>query len=465
MTEDKKKEKMTEQKYFSFDKNFQEKIVHAMLVDQKWAIQFIEVLDINYFQYAYLKLVSNSYISYYEKYKEFPSQELLITMLKEDLKSNVDAALKNQIKELFFRIETNKDLSDLLYVKDRSLDFCKRASLQKALEQSVEFINTEKYEKVVDVIKKALAAGCEHNVGLELTNDIEARYSETYRKTIPTGIPELDSRKILNGGLGAGELGFIVAASGVGKSHILVQFGASALKQKKNVVYYSFELNERMVGIRFDSNIVGINSLDCFDQKERIKHFYKTNSEELGKLVIKYYPTGQASCQTLRAHLDKLAMKGFRPDLILVDYAGIMRSADKNDLLRLELKKVAEELREFADETQCAIWSAAQSNKEGAGAEFIDMTNIAESFGVAHVADVIIGLARQPAQKATGFGNIFIAKNRAGIDGIKYHIHLDTSQSRMKVLTDSEAVEMAKNIDEDGLNFIKTKFKETLNKK
>jgi replicative DNA helicase len=465
MTDNKKKEKMTEQKQFSFDKNFQEKIMQAMLADQKWAVQFIEVLDINYFQYAYLKLISNNYISYYGKYKEFPSTDLLITMLKDDLKSNVDSALKDQIKEFFFRVETNKDYGDLAYVKDRSLDFCKRASLQKALEQSVDLINTEKYEKVADVIKKALSAGSEHNVGIELTADIDARYSETYRKTVPTGIRELDQKKILNGGLGAGEVGFVVAPTGVGKSHLLVQFGASALKAKKNVVHYTFELNERITGIRYDSNLLGINSIDCFDKKEDVRQFYEQNKEELGRLVIKYYPTGQASCQTLRAHLDKLAGKGFKADLILVDYAGIMRSADRNELLRLELKKVCEELRELASEVQCPVWSAIQSNKEGANAEIIDVTNMAESYGQAHVADFILGLTRQSAQKSTGFGNIFIAKNRAGIDGVKYHVHLDTSQSKMRVLTDEEASEMAAEIkNEDNMDFIKKKFKDTLKK-
>lgn len=465
MTDNKKKEKMTEQKQFSFDKNFQEKIMQAMLVDQKWAVQFIEVLDINYFQYAYLKLISNNYLSYYGKYKEFPSTELLITMLKDDLKSNVDSMLKDQIKEFFYRVETNKDLGDLAYVKDRSLDFCKRASLQKALEQSVDFINTEKYEKVVDVIKKALSAGSEHNVGLELTADIDARYSETYRKTVPTGIPELDQKKILNGGLGAGEIGFVVAPTGVGKSHLLVQFGASALKAKKNVVHYTFELNERITGVRYDSNLLGINSIDCFDKKEDVRQYYEDNKEELGRLVIKYYPTGQASCQTLRAHLDKLAGKGFKADLILVDYAGIMRSADKNELLRLELKKVCEELRELASEMQCPVWSAIQSNKEGANADIIDVTNMAESYGQAHVADFILGLTRTSAQKSTGFGNIFIAKNRAGIDGVKYHVHLDTSQSKMRVLTDAEASEMAAEVkDESNMDFIKKKFKDTLRK-
>ena len=50
---------------------------------------------------------------------------------------------------------------------------------------------------------------------------------------VPTGIPELDKRGILSGGLGRGELGVITAPTGVGKSHFLVNLGAEALTQGK----------------------------------------------------------------------------------------------------------------------------------------------------------------------------------------------------------------------------------------
>ena len=51
-----------------------------------------------------------------------------------------------------------------------------------------------------------------------------------------------------------------------GKSHVLVHIGAQALKQGKNVLYYSYELNERAIGIRFDSHLLEINSTDCYEQ-------------------------------------------------------------------------------------------------------------------------------------------------------------------------------------------------------
>lgn len=432
-----------ETKSFSgFDRSFQEKIVQALIIDRVWASQMAEVLQIDFFEFNHLKKIVACYFSYHSKYKEFPSIEMLAHIIVDELRGTQDAVLKDQIKALLDKTETEPDLRDLGYVKDKSLDFCRRAGLQKALEESVDLIATEKYEKVVEVIKSAINAGNEHNPGLDLTDDIDARYSETFRKTTPTGVPELDKREILNGGLGAGEIGVVVALSGVGKSHLLTHFGASALLSGKNVLHYTYELSERATGIRYDSHLLGIDSLDLYERKEEVRKYYKENGENLGRLKIKYYPTGSATVNTIRAHIDKLAVENFRPDLIVIDYAGIMRSTERYDLLRLELKKVFEELRGFAAEMDIPIWTAAQSNKEGNNSEVIDMTNMAEAYSQAHVADFILGLARKSMNKSTGYGNIFVAKNRNGMDGIKFDIHLSTAQSRLRVLTPEELSEM-----------------------
>lgn len=431
-----------EEKKFSFDKSFQEKIIIAMIYDRVWASQFSEVLNVNYFEYAHLKKLSSIYVNYHNKYKEFPTLELLAQIVAEDLKNINDSNLKEQIKFFLKYVAEFKDFGDLAYVKEKSLDFCKRAGLQKALEESVDLINTERYEKIVEIVKTAINAGTEHTSGLTLTEDVDARYSETYRRTVPTGIEQLDHRSILNGGLGGGEIGVVVAPSGTGKSHMLTDFGAAALLRGKNVVHYTFELNERAIGIRYDSRLLGINSTDCYMHKDEIKKFYNDNADTLGRLIIKYFPTGSATVNTLRAHIEKLSHSGFRPDLLVVDYAGIMRSTEKYELLRLELKKIFEELRGFAAELDIPVWTAAQSNKEGMNSDFVDMSNMAEAYAQAHIADFIVGLSRKSANKSTGYGNIFIAKNRAGMDGIKFEVHLDTAQSRLRILSDDEVMKM-----------------------
>lgn len=437
--------------HFNFDKNFQEKIVQAMIIDRIWAAQFAEVLDVNYFQVNYLKLISDRYIGYHKQFKEFPSQDLLKTVIFEELKSDKDLLLRQQIKTFLEKVAKNENLGDLPYVKEKSLDFCKRKGLEIALEKSVHLINTDNYDRVVTVIKEALAAGMATNPGLSLEDDIATRYTETSRNAIKTGIPQLDDRKILNGGLGSGEIGTVVALSGHGKSHILTQFGAEALKQGKNVVHYSFELRERIVGIRYDSYLCEMPSLECYNHIDEIRAHYTNNKANYGKLIIKEFPTRTATVVTLRNHIERLALTGFKPDLILVDYSGIMRSTEKYDLPRLELQRIFEELRGLAQELDVPIWTATQSNKEAANADFIDMTNMAESYGQSHACDVILGFHRKAEMKATGYGSLYIAKNRAGMDGIQFKVHLDTAQSRLRVLTDEEAEDYIPSKEEKSL--------------
>ncbi len=463
-TDNNSETRTTTTKKFTFDKLFQEKIVQAMIVDRNWAAQFSEVLEIDYFQYAYLKLIATEYLRFHKVYKEFPTADLLSQIIVKNLKeSGSDSILKDQVKEFFLgRIKQDKDLQDLGYVKEQSLMFCKRSAIHKALVKCVDLANSDNMsdqDKIFEEVKKAITAGNENTSGLDLFDDVAARYSETYRRTVPTGIKELDSRDMLNGGLGSGELGFVVAASGVGKSHVLVHLGAQALLQGKNVVYYTFELNERMTGIRFDSHLLDIGSTDCYDNKDIIQKFYNDNKDALGKLKIKYYATGSATVNTLRSHLEKLSAQSFRPDIILIDYAGIMRSTEKYDLLRLELKKICEELRQFAAEMDVPIWTALQSNKEGVNSDVVDITNLSEGYAQAHIADFIMGLSRPQKQKSTGYGTAFIAKNRAGKDGIMYKIHLDTSKSKLRILSEQEAAdvehELLTNEEEDALEKIR----------
>ena len=57
-------------------------------------------------------------------------------------------------------------------------------------------------------------------------------------------------------------------------------------------------------------------------------------------------------------------MKGFKPGLIIIDYADIMRSTRQYDSLRHELKLIYEELRNLAMELGIPVWTASQANRE-----------------------------------------------------------------------------------------------------
>ena len=274
-------------------------------------------------------------------------------------------------------------------------------------------------------------------------------------------IDYLDKKDILNGGLGKGELGVVTANTGVGKSHFLVHIGAEALRRGKNVVHYTFELSETAVGIRYDSNLCSIPSNDVRDRKADVAKRYE--DIDIGRLIIKEYPTGGPSVITLRNHLEKLSLKSFIPNLIIVDYADIMRSTRKYDSMRHELKLIYEELRNLAMDMNLPIWTASQANRDSANSDIVGLENMAEAYGKAMVADVVISLSRKAVEKSTGVGRLFVAKNRAGRDGILYPMRIDTAMSKIEVVDDINEISLSDAIKSDASDMkklLKEKWKE-----
>ena len=450
---------MKEEAYFGkYGKSFQEKIFQAFIADTSWAAQMIEVMTPTFFEQEYIRYLTSKYFSYYKKYKCFPTLPLLITIIRDDLREGNDIVLKDQIVEFLHRVKTNPDVGDLCFVKDKSLDFCKKQALREALEDAVDLIATEKYESVVTLMKDAISKGTPSTVGHNFFEDCESRFTVVNRNTCPTGIKEIDAKDILNGGLGRGEIGVVTAPTGVGKSHFLVHVGCEALRVGKNVIHYTFELSENAVGIRYDSNLCSIPSNQVIERKSEVLSKYENN--DLGRLIIKEYPTGSATVLTLRNHIEKLLLKGFVPSLIVVDYADIMRSSRSYDSLRHELKLVYEELRNMSMDMGVPVWTASQANRDAANASVVGLENMAEAYGKAMVADVVVSLSRKPLEKSSGCGRLFIAKNRAGRDGILFPIYLDTSMSKIKVMENADEMSLGDVVESD-----KSRLKDLLKEK
>ena len=421
----------------------------------------IEVMTPSFFEQKYLCYLSEKYFNYFVKYKSFPTLPLLVSIIRDDLKEGNDVILRDQIIEFLHRMKSNPDVGDLEYVKERSLDFCKKQALKDALEKSVELISTEKYESVVSVMKEAISKGMPSTLGHNFFEDYESRFAKINRVTCPTGIAQLDKRDILNGGLGRGEIGVITAPTGAGKSHFLVHVGAEALKVGKNVIHYTFELSENAVGIRYDSHLCGIPSSDIIDRKKEVLETYER--EKLGRLIIKEYPTGSATVMTIRNHIEKLLLKSFVPSLIVIDYADIMRSSRKFDSLRHELKLIYEELRNLSMDMNIPIWTASQANREASNATVVGLENMSEAYGKAMVADVVLSLSRKPLEKDTGVGRLFVAKNRAGRDGILFPVNVDCSMSKFWVVENSDELSLSEAVNSDNndmKNLLKRKWKE-----
>ena len=272
----------------------------------------------------------------------------------------------------------------------------------------------------------------ERNLGHEYLIDIEKRMSEMCRDTVKTNWPDID--KLLDGGLAKGELGFLVGAAGSGKSWVLTRLGAEAMKQGKNVVHITLELNENYVGLRYDSCFTGINFQDIRKNIDIVKN--KIDSVP-GKLFIKYFPIKTIASHSIKMHVERIQMlTGTKIDLIVVDYADLLRPAmaDRNANSYSEAGSVYEELRAVAGELQVPIWSASQANRSAHEAETIQAQNVADSYRKIMTGDFVISLSRKMEDKQGATARFHVIKNRFGADGMTWPAYFDAGNGNIRIL-------------------------------
>jgi KaiC/GvpD/RAD55 family RecA-like ATPase len=418
---------MSKEDFSRYGKDFQESLCHLIMVDRPFADQMFEVLDINFLELKYLQVFVKLVREYREKYSTHPSEDIMKSVVRSQLGQELDS-VQRQVRDFYARIY-RANIDDAEYIKSTSLDFCRKQNLKGAMLKSVKLLESLSFDEISNVINDAIKLGSDSNFGHDYIVDFEKRFELKARNPVATGWGEIDA--ITHQGLGIGELGVVIAPTGAGKSMALVHLGAQALQAGKNVVYYTLELSETVVGRRFDSCItnVPLDSLRPF--KEEI---YEKIQNLEGSLVVKEYPTKSSSVVTLKNHLEKMVNRGFKPDVIIVDYADLLRPSSTLREKRHELETIYEQLRGLAQELQCCLWTASQTNRSGLNAEVITMESISEAFNKCFVADFIISISRTAEDKINNQGRVFIAKNRNGPDGLIYPIYMNTSNITIKVL-------------------------------
>ena len=409
----------SESKYFSkYGKSFQEKIFQSLLNDHRWAAQMIEVMTSSYFDVRYLEYLTEKYFTFYNHYKTFPTMQLIVTMIKDELREGTDILLRDQIIEYLMRIKSNPDAGDLSYVKDKSLDFCRKQALKEALEESVKAIASEQYESVIDIMKDAISKGSPSSIGHDFFNDYEARFLREARIACPTGIPHLDKKSILNGGLGKGEIGVITAPTGVGKTTMLTRFANTAFNMGYNVLQIFFEDNPKIIQRKHFTCWTGIVNDELSNHKETVLDKADEMKKTGGKLILKKLPSDEMTILQIKNQVRKIISEGTKIDIILIDYIDcILPDRSFND----EWKGEGSVMRKFegmCHELNIAGWTATQGNRSSISSDVVTTDQMGGSIKKAQVGHVIISVAKTLQQKEMGLATIAIVKSRLGRDGV-----------------------------------------------
>ena len=414
--------------FSKYGKSFQEGLVQLILEDRSFADQICEVLDINFLELKYLQTFLRKVFDYKEKYGVHPSQNTMVTVLRTEL-DDEDEANAKQIRDYFARIcSSDFSVDGEEYIKSTSLDFCRKQKLKEAILKSVNLLQKSSFEDISGLINEAIKLGSDNDFGYDYIVDFEKRFELKARDPITTGWRLVDD--ICKGGLGKGELGVVIAPTGAGKSMALVHLGAEALKAGRNVVHYTLELQDTVIASRYDSCITGVSLFDLHGFKDEI---YEKIQDVEGKLIVKSYPTKSASPNMIKAHLERLRQRDIKVDMIIVDYADLLKPNTSHKEKRIELETIYEELRGTAQEFECSMWTASQTNRSGLNAEVITMESISEAFNKCFVSDFIFTISRTVEDKNANTGRIFIAKNRNGPDGLIFPIFMDTANVKIDV--------------------------------
>ena len=274
-----------------------------------------------------------------------------------------------------------------------------------------------------------MKVGTETNLGLDYKEDFDLRAEELNRTTVPTNWEPVND--LMDGGLGPGELGVVVAPSGVGKTWILTAIGAAAVKRGLSVVHYSMELSEHYVGARYDTVFTQIPSTELKERKDEVKSKIMALK---GRLLIKYFPPKGVSVKKLNQHIEKMMISNNKPDLIIVDYADLLLSdSNKTDSTYAEQGGVYIDLRGMSGELEIPIWTASQTNRSAIDSEVIEADKIADSYAKVMNADFIMSVSRKSKDKLNDTARAHIMKNRFGPDGITFPMKMNTNTGYMEV--------------------------------
>jgi len=414
---------MTLQSIDEYGPSFQMKVISSLLTHKEFLQNINDVLSDEYFSNPAHKWVINQIIQYYENYHTTISMDILKVEMKKMDNEVLKVSVKEQLREAY-----KADIEDLEYVQLEFSTFCKNQQLKKALLNSVDLLKAGDYDSIKYMIESAMKAGQDKNIGHEYKKDTESRYREDHRTIVPTPWDQIN--ELIQGGLGNGDLGLIFGNPGGGKSWTLVALGGHAVKMGYNVIHYTLELSESYTGRRYDAFFTGTS----VDQLEKHKAEVETLTANLpGELIIREYPMGKTTINTIESHIKKVIDLGIQPDLILIDYIDLLSTRKRNVDRKGEIDDIYTSTKGLARELNIPIWSVSQVNRAGAKDDIIEGDKAAGSYDKMMITDLSLSLSRKKEDKVNGTGRLHIMKNRYGMDGLTFQVDVNTSNGHISI--------------------------------
>jgi replicative DNA helicase len=414
---------------------FQLQLLNQIIVDKDFSHSILDVIENNYFENKYFKIIMQMVKEYYLKYDHTPSFETLEQITKSELQqATASKIVLDTIKKI-----KDAPIDGVLFVQEKAMKFCKQQELQKVMGKAQKIIDGgefENYDTLEEMVKTALQVGAKDTSMLDVFSNLEQVLEDDYRHPIPMGIPGID--RLLKGGLAKGEIGVILAPTGVGKSTVLTKISNHAFNLGFNVLQIFFEDNPKVIQRKHFTLWTKVHPDDLSEKKDEVMKKVREIEESMpNKLIMKKLPSDTMTMLQIKNQIRKMVSDGIKVDMIVLDYIDCI-VPDKN--LGDEWKSEGSVMRAFeamCHEMNIVGWTATQGNRSSISSEVVTTDQMGGSIKKAQVGHVIISVAKTLQQKELKLATIAITKSRIGDDGVVFEnckfdnamIEIDTESS------------------------------------
>ena len=390
----------------SFDEADQLVMINLLISCPTAFTQIKPILKPEYFDKKYQVAISYL-IDFSNKYSSLPALE----------------QLNNESRCNFSKITLNeKDLGQRQSILDMFETFCKKRALEIAINDCYERLQKGDTSSLDSIIKEAQSVGITKDLGINVWEGVKDYLHKLDKEmgVISTGLKELDNS--FNGGLSWGQLNYVCAPSGQGKSLFLANLSVNWAKMGYNVVYLTLELDKELVAKRMNSMFLNMpyreisNNIDKVAY--RIESFAQNNKP--GVIQVADMKMG-ANANDINAYLQAYEIStSMTPEIVIIDYASILSPCDKRvdkNNINLKDKAIAEELREIARERthngkRTMVMSANQITKDALSEMEFTLSNIAGGTTLVQTCDNLFTVRCNPAMRQAGEYEIKILKSR-----------------------------------------------------
>ncbi len=277
-------------------------------------------------------------------------------------------------------------------------------------------------------------------------------------KGVMSGYPEIDDYVY---GIKPSELMLIVGGSSTGKSLLMMNYAINAWRgantpslnpypefdNGKNILFFTLEMSKKQIEKRMDANLADIRHKALSrgyltdEEKLRWKNSLTFQKKYDKKFHIVDMPRGSRVLD-IEARYETVIAE-FRPDLVVVDYLGIMKPNHDSGQDWLEVGQVAADLHEFCRSKEVAVLSAAQmkaKNKNNKNQK-IDVEDIGRSKMIGDNANIVLMLESREDEMLRDDSVIHIVKNRDGEKG-EIKLFKDFEKSRFVSIPDHWALDL-----------------------